>query len=71
MKAGQALAYWPDGAGGGERLYAAEDVYILTERAAAEGIRVRWELPRRLVFLDAAGAEIASTALVKKPAGIS
>lgn len=71
VKAGQALAYWPDGAGGGERLYAAEDVYILTERAAAEGIRVRWELPRRLVFLDAAGAEIASTELVKKPAGIS
>lgn len=63
VAAGEALAFWPDGAGGGSLLYAAEDVRMLVKRAEMADIRVRWELPRRLVFLNAAGEEIGATAL--------
>lgn len=58
-QAGEPVA-WQDG----ELLYAADDVRLLLPRHDKAGLRLRWQLPRRLQVLDGADREVAATALL-------
>ena len=59
VRAGQALAWFE-----GELLYAGETVSLLHSETDPTGLRLRWELPRCLLFLDGEGRELARVPLL-------
>ena len=66
VRRGQALAVCR-----GELLYAARDAVLLLSEGEAGAVRLRWELPDRLLFLDEQGRELARVPLTSAsaPAG--
>lgn len=66
VRKGQALAYWPDGSGGGSLLYAGGDLFFLLPENETQGLSLEWNLPHYVAVKDAAGAELGRVELVAK-----
>ena len=60
IEAGDALAYWPQA---DSLLYACDTVRFLLPHNDLSKVKVRWELPYRVVFLDQTGKELGQSLL--------